>query len=175
MTFLGHDEYFCSLSCVRHLKINQNRAKCLTLNWLELQILWAWWEMPARHSFVWSWGVFRHPTGNVTIMSITYKAGSLILTVPDDSDRYASTTTTTTIHPPSSWCQYPMKLDVEAVALILKSFWCWMCPRVILHVHYPRGVCVYCHVLGPYDLWPRTCNLDHDIIFPPAASKVFGL
>ncbi len=58
MTFFGHDKYVFSLSCVGHLKINQNRAKCLTLNGLEPQILWAWWEIPARHIFVWSWGVF---------------------------------------------------------------------------------------------------------------------
>ncbi len=54
----GMTSIFFSLSCVRHFKINQNRAKCLTLNRLEPLIFWAWQEIPARHIFVWSRGVF---------------------------------------------------------------------------------------------------------------------
>ncbi len=56
--------WICRISwgvLVRHLKINQNRVKCLTINGLEPQMLWEWREIPARHIFVWSWGAFHGP------------------------------------------------------------------------------------------------------------------
>ena len=78
MRIFGNDKWLCffSSSCVRHLEIDRNLARCLTSFGYETYFVWEWRQNLSRQSFIWGWGVLP-PIWNLRVCGMNqYSCGS---------------------------------------------------------------------------------------------------